>query len=179
MPRFFVEASASQPSSPRRLRQMGRGGRAIWACGDSATSHLSSAPRIAPAPEQPQLLDGPSAREQRRSCAARRINRSVGHRDADQMDQRQHLRCRANAQGLGPLCRAFRARRRSLVARPRSPARHRRRLILTATTLWISRKTALCFRHVRINGRCLAGVTTRNSPPHRPTAIRQGCSSSG
>jgi hypothetical protein len=49
-------------------------------------------------------------------------------------------------------------------------------LILTATTPRICRRTTLCFKHVRINGKCPAGVTSRNIPPHRPTAIRQGLS---
>ena len=47
-------------------------------------------------------------------------------------------------------------------------------LIRTATTPRICRRTALCFKHVRINVKCPAAVTSRNIPPHRPAAIRQG-----
>src|SRR4051794_26062030 len=40
-------------------------------------------------PEHPQLRERPPADEQSRSGAARRIHRRVGHRDADQVNQRQ------------------------------------------------------------------------------------------
>ena len=40
-------------------------------------------------PEQPQLLQGPAARDQGGTGAACRIDRGVGHRDRDQVDQRQ------------------------------------------------------------------------------------------
>ena len=40
-------------------------------------------------PEQPQLLHGPSTNEQRLARGARGIDRSVGHRNRDQMDQGQ------------------------------------------------------------------------------------------
>src|SRR3546814_21135865 len=42
-------------------------------------------------PEQPQLLQRPTACDQRRDGAARRIDRRVGHRDADKMDQRDRM----------------------------------------------------------------------------------------
>ena len=40
-------------------------------------------------PEQPELLERPAADEDRRTRAARRIDRRVRHRNADQMDQRE------------------------------------------------------------------------------------------
>ena len=40
-------------------------------------------------PEQPELLERPAADEQRRTGAARRVHRRVGHRNADQVDQRE------------------------------------------------------------------------------------------
>jgi len=40
-------------------------------------------------PEQPQLLQRPTAHKERRARAARRVHRRVGDRDADQVDQRE------------------------------------------------------------------------------------------
>ena len=40
-------------------------------------------------PEQPELLQGPAADEDRLAGAARRIDRCIGHRNANQMDQSQ------------------------------------------------------------------------------------------
>src|ERR1043166_4723915 len=40
-------------------------------------------------PEQPELRDGPAAREYGRAGRARRVDRSVRHRDRDQVNQRQ------------------------------------------------------------------------------------------
>ena len=50
-------------------------------------------------PEQPELLQGPAADEQRRAGAARRVDRGVGDRNADQMDQ-------APARGRSPAARS-------------------------------------------------------------------------
>lgn len=40
-------------------------------------------------PEEPELSDGPAAGEHGHARAARRVDGRVGHRDADQMDERQ------------------------------------------------------------------------------------------
>ena len=40
-------------------------------------------------PKQPELLDGPAASEEYHAGRARRVDRGVGDRDQDQMDQRQ------------------------------------------------------------------------------------------
>jgi hypothetical protein len=76
--------------------------------GDAAVAILASNRRPAEDcaydwrhPEQLQMLDGPSANEERRPRAARGINRSVGHWDADQVNQRQHQSDRNRREAAG------------------------------------------------------------------------------
>ena len=56
--------------------------RLVYEARDCGADHRSQ-------PEQPELLKGPASDEQRGCSAARRIDRGVRHRDADQMDQRE------------------------------------------------------------------------------------------
>ena len=87
----------------RRARP-GRTERSVLAAGDGAVDQRAQqGADDRRHPEQPQLRERPAADEDRHAGAARRVHRGVGHRDADQVDQRQ-------AQADGDRREALRAR---------------------------------------------------------------------